>query len=105
VFYFLFKINSQWLLRVFICLSFIQEIDEKKAFFEKKYTRNTNANLKANVNVSTIKNLEYKIEPTLENKNGFNKNLFGPGRVARRVPLDARTKHVVNLRDVPRRHL
>jgi phage/plasmid-associated DNA primase len=96
VFYLLFKSNGKWLLCVFICLSFVQEIDERKDFFEKKYTRNTNANLKANVNVSVIENLEYRIEPTLENKNKFNKKLFGPGRVVRRIPLDART-----IREVP----
>jgi hypothetical protein len=52
--------------------------------------------------VKIISNSGRNLRPTQKNKTEFYKKSYGPGRVEGRIPLNAHTKHLVNLRDEAR---
>jgi hypothetical protein len=62
----------------------------------------TNSNVNVNANFDANSDLDSAEKTNLKNKNEFDKNLLGPGRVAKRIPLDVYIKHVVYLRDEAR---
>jgi hypothetical protein len=68
----------------------------------KKAERAVTAEVKRSKKETIISLCSNKPEDQAKREGESNKILLGPGRVAQRIPLDAHTKHLVNLRDQAR---